>query len=335
MESDSTTIMGRSRTPASDAGSDEDDYTVLDLEVITRAASDLKKRSAALGDLNGKNNGAATDAETLVAAAFLEQSARRVREAERLFVAALQADRKCGAAWYGLGSLLHECQHGGLELQDEEVDSEWRAAVLSRAADAALIAARFEARHPRALALLGDVLNDIGNHREACRAWTAAEARGRRHWLAQAAPWCNNGNDADPASAFGPREPLRSLAMSDAPLALQRPSNGRRFTARRVADIPHAFVLEGFSTAEEREAIIAAGLSAPMRAVPRADDGDPDDERSGCEVAWLASPVTDPGSPISPTLYPKPRIQHPESPSPAAHVSCTLHPETGILHATV
>ncbi|MGB1594439.1 MAG: hypothetical protein ACPIOQ_16915, partial [Promethearchaeia archaeon] len=29
MESDSTTIMGRSRTPASDAGVDEDDYTVL------------------------------------------------------------------------------------------------------------------------------------------------------------------------------------------------------------------------------------------------------------------------------------------------------------------
>lgn len=34
-----------------------------------------------------------------------------------------------------------------------------------------------------------------------------------------------------------------------------------------------------------------------MRQVPKATDGDPDDERSGCEVAWLASPVTDPDTP--------------------------------------
>jgi hypothetical protein len=34
-----------------------------------------------------------------------------------------------------------------------------------------------------------------------------------------------------------------------------------------------------------------------MRQVPKASDGDPDDERSGCEVAWLASPVTDPDTP--------------------------------------
>lgn len=95
-------------------------------------------------------------------------------------------------------------------------------------------------------------------------------------------------------SAFGPREPLRSLRVGDEPVVLQRCSNGRSFRARRIADVPHAFVLQGFSTEEERDAIIAAGLNAPMRAVPRADDGDPDDERSGCEVAWLPSPVTEP-----------------------------------------
>ena len=59
---------------------------------------------------------------------------------------------------------------------------------------------------------------------------------------------------------------------------------GRAFRARRVATTPHAFVLEGFSTAEERDAIIAAG-KAVLRPVPRADGGDPDDERSGCEVS--------------------------------------------------
>ena len=222
----------------------------------------------------------------LARAAFREQTARQVREAERLFIAALEADRKCGAAWYGLGSLLHECQHGGLGHDEDRVIR------LNQAADAALIAARFEATHPRALALLGDILNDAGNHREACRAWTAAEARGRKHWRMQSSAWLGGG-----ASAFGPREPLRSLKLGDAPVTLQRPSNGRSFTATRVADVPHAFVLSGFSTDDERRAIIAAGVDAPMRPVPRSDDGDPDDERSGCEVAWLASPVTMPASP--------------------------------------
>jgi len=284
MESDSTTIMGRSRTPAVDAGADEDDYTVMDLEVITRATRDLKARRAAL-DHGGEGaaDSASAEAAELACAAFREQTARRLQAAERLFVAALEADRKCGAAWFGLGSLLHECQHGGL-VHDEE-----RERHLSQAADAALIAARFEAQHPRALALLGDILNDLGNHREACRAWNAAEARGRKHWRMQSAAWLGGGG------AFGPREPLKSLKIDDEPVVLQRPS-GRAFTAKRVSDVPHAFVLSGFSTEEERHAIIAAGVDAPMRAVPRSDDGDPDDERSGCEVAWLASPITEPAS---------------------------------------
>ena len=115
MESDSTTIMGRSRTPASDAGMDEDDYTVLDLEVISRATRDLQARRAALGLGSEPEQGAEPDADALTRAGFHEQSMRKVREAERLFVAALEANRKCGAAWYGLGSLLHETQHGGLE----------------------------------------------------------------------------------------------------------------------------------------------------------------------------------------------------------------------------
>ena len=35
-------------------------------------------------------------------------------------------------------------------------------------------------RRTGALALLGDVLNDLDEHRDACRAWRAAEARGAR-----------------------------------------------------------------------------------------------------------------------------------------------------------
>ena len=137
------------------------------------------------------------------------------------------------------------------------------------------------------------MLNDLGLAPEACRAWTAAEARGRGHWRGAAAPWLSASWRQGTPSAFGPREPLRSLRVGDAPVVLQRCSSGASFTARRVADVPHAFVLGGFSTEQERDAIIAAGLSAPMRAVPRADDGDPDDERLGCEVAWLPSPVTE------------------------------------------
>ena len=295
MESDSTTIMGRSRTPASDAGVDEDDYSVLNLDVIARAMKDLKARRASLGEDSGAQTGGDADATALVQTAFLEQSARRVEKAERLFVAALEASRSCGPAWYGLASLLHECQHGGLSsAAGSSEDDGWRERQLAQAADAALIAARYEPTHPRALALLGDVLNDLGNHREACRAWTAAEARGQRHWRSVVAPWAGQGGRE--LSAFGPREPLHSLKLGDEPVEMQR-KNGVRFTVRRVADRPHAFVLQGFSTEQEREAIIKAGESAPMRQVPKATDGDPDDERSGCEVAWLASPVTDPDTP--------------------------------------
>ena len=296
MESDSTTIMGRSRTPALDAGVDEDDYSVLNLDVIARAMKDLKARSASLGkDSDAKGNGG--DATALVQSAFREQSARRVDEAERLFVAALEASRSCGAAWYGLASLLHECQHGGLSSATGESEDGWRERQLTQAVDAALIAARYEPTHPRALALLGDVLNDLGNHREACRAWAAAEARGKRHWRSMVAPWVQLTWGKSALSPLGPREPLHSLKLGDKPVIMQRPSNGLSFTAHRVADRPHAFVLQGFSTEEERQAIITAGENAPMRQVPKASDGDPDDERSGCEVAWLASPVTDPDTP--------------------------------------
>ena len=270
MESDSTTIMGRSRTPASDAGSQEDDYTVLDLEVTARMLKDLKLRRAELGiGSRQEEHVDSNDPEDIARAGFVEQSARRSQSAERLFLAALEKSMKCGAAWYGLGSLLHECQHGGLAASEGVPENDRRAMLLRQAADAALIAARFEPKHPRALALLGDVLNDLGNHREACRAWTAAETRGRGHWKLVTAPWSLS-EDLD---AFGPREPLRSLRTGDAPVVLQRASNGRSFTAHRVADVPHAFVLEGFSTAEERDQIVAAALLAPMRAVPRANDG--------------------------------------------------------------
>ena len=78
MESDSTTIMGRSRTPASDAGVDEDDYSVLNLDVIARAMKDLKARRASLGEDSGAQTGGDADATALVQTAFLEQSARRV-----------------------------------------------------------------------------------------------------------------------------------------------------------------------------------------------------------------------------------------------------------------
>ena len=146
-------------------------------------------------------------------------------------------------------------------------------------------------RHTGALALLGDVLNDLDEHRDACRAWRAAEARGARMWRALAAPWVT-----PPASggAFGAREPLRSLAVDGPPIELRRASGtGGTFRARRVANTPSVFVLEGFSTAEERRAIIDAAVDAPMRQVPAAeDDAAEDDVRAGCEVAWLPSPLT-------------------------------------------
>ena len=39
-----------------------------------------------------------------------------------------------------------------------------------------------------------------------------------------------------------------------------------------------------------------AAVAAPLRAVPLADEGDADDDRRGCEVAWLPSPSTQPES---------------------------------------
>ena len=135
---------------------------------------------------------AAVPAETL-ADAFRLQSARKGDEAERCFVSTLLAERSCGAAWYGRASLLHEYQHGGL------TGGSARRAALAEAADAALIAARNESRRPRSLALLGDILNDQDDHREACRAWRAAEERGRTHWRSLASSWLDGSQ-----SAFGP-----------------------------------------------------------------------------------------------------------------------------------
>lgn len=290
MEADSSTIFGRARSPARDANlSEDDDFTVLDLEVITRALGAIKRRGEQIS-----SNAAAEDEDAIRVAdeGFTLQSSRNSAAAEHAFLRALSIQRSCGAAWYGLGSLLHEHQHGGLddERGDEGSDAA-RTRRLALAADCALIAARYEASQPRALALLGDVLNDLGSHREACRAWTAAEARGKRHWRGLAAPWLVAAGDG--GSAFGPREPLRSLAVGAEPMTLHRSSSGQAFTARRLSGRPAAFLLSGFSTADERDAIVAAGIGAPMREVPRAEEDAPeDDDRRGCEVAWLASPVT-------------------------------------------
>lgn len=77
-----------------------------------------------------------------------------------------------------------------------------------------------------------------------------------------------------------------------------RQSSGREFTARRLANKPAAFLLSGFSTPEERAAIVSAGRASPMREVPRAEeDAAVDDDRRGCEVAWLESPITAPDTP--------------------------------------
>ena len=291
-ESDTSTIYGRSRSPASDARDGEDDYAVLDLEVITRIGAVLKSKPKSSSD---------SSQDEMVANGFALQSDRLGGDAEEAFVSALDQGRSCGAAWFGLGSLWHEYQHGGLNEPTASLDDEQRQARLREAADAALVAARYESRHPRALALLGDVLNDLGEHREACRAWNAAEARGRAHWADICIPWINAaraaaGDDGN-SNPFGPREPLRSLRIGDEPVALKRTRTKREFHVIRLASRPDAFLLRGFSSEEEREAILQAGEAAPMREVPRADDGDADDNRVGCAVAWLSSPVTDPETP--------------------------------------
>jgi hypothetical protein len=299
MASDTATVFGRARSPAVDAGSEDDDYTSLDLEVISRALEAVKCRSAALGIADGTNN-AEADADALAAAASALQSARKGAEAEMAFLCALAARRSCGAAWYGLASLLHEYQHGGLPLDgtgDGSAGQRQRDLRLREAADAALIAARYEPRAPRSLALLGDILNDLGSDREACRAWAAAEVRGTAHWRRLAQPWLERVRTApSQASVFGPREPLRSLRVGAPAVPLVRRSNGGQFTALRLATRPAAFLLRNFSTGAERDAIVAAAVDAPMRAVPRAEDGDEADERRGCEVAWLSSPLTVPDS---------------------------------------
>lgn len=329
-ETDSATILGSKRSPAKDAGIEEDDYTTLDLEVISRAAEALKSRRAQLNvDVNDQSG---SDAEALVRTGLALQSSRQGDEAELHFLAALTASRSCGAAWYGLGSLLHEYQHGGLSAEEcVDDDDEWlfllpeeqadalRQRRLSRAADCALIAARYEPGMPRALALLGDVLNDMGDHREACRAWTSAEARGARHWRSLTAPWLDRARDAAPLTAFGPREPLRSLEVGGPPITMTRQSNGRAFTARRLANKPAAFLLSGFSTHEEREAIVSAGLAAPMREVPRAEeDAAEDDDRRGCEVAWLESPLTAPDTPWAQLMLDAAESVLPSDASPGA-----------------
>lgn len=296
-ESDTTTIMGRKRSATTDAGIvGDDDYCVLDLEVSTRAAEVVTARRSALDASMSKDFSelALEGAAELVARAQWLQSARRSDEAERCFVMALAQDRKCGAAWYGLGALLHEHQHGGLAndaARDNAADGkdveQHRLSRLSQAADLALVAARFEAAHPRALALLGDALNDQGEYQEACRAWRAAEVRGRARWRALTV--------GQPPGAFGAREPLRSLRVGES--TKMRRTSGHTFAARRLAMRPAVFVLEGFSTAKERQAIEAAAIAAPLREVPLADEGDEDDDRRGCEVAWLPSPCTEPSSP--------------------------------------
>ena len=140
-ETDSATILGSKRSPAKDAGDllleDEDDYTTLDLEVISRAAEALKSRRAQLNV--DDNDQLGSDAEALVRTGLALQSARQGNQAELHFLAALTASRSCGAAWYGLGSLLHEYQHGGLD------DARTPPEVLAEAADCALIAARYVA----------------------------------------------------------------------------------------------------------------------------------------------------------------------------------------------
>lgn len=103
MEADSATILGRSRSPAKDALSDEDDYTVLDLEVISRAAAAIRARSQQLSLSEGsektgdeKTGGEKADADQLAARGIALQSARRGAEAERTLLEALALSRSCG-----------------------------------------------------------------------------------------------------------------------------------------------------------------------------------------------------------------------------------------------
>lgn len=222
---------------------------MLDIEVISRAGAALKARRDLL------NASPAELPNEALAEAVRLQSARQGDAAERAFVGALLANRSCGSAWFGLASLLHEHQHGGL------ASWESRGAALAEAADACLISARYEPQLPNPLVLLGDILNDLGDSREACRAWRAAEVRGGAHWRALTERWCGSG-----VSAFGPRDPLKSLLVGGRPIELSRASDTtKRFTARRLANRPAAFLLSNFSTEAERDAIIAAAIEAPMR----------------------------------------------------------------------
>lgn len=278
---DTFTVFGPHRTLTSDAGvRGEDDYCMLELEVGSRAAQAVaqRRRFHAAGSCSSEEG----SAEQWVAKGESALSARRGEEAERCFLEAVGLDKRCGAAWYGLGALYHEHQHGGLgeregsaregpgegrrdaytdgvrdgsrdettsvpieesgegrrqsgngeECASDQEDERLRR--LSLAADFALVAARFEPSHPRALALLGDVHNDRGEHKEACRAWKAAELRGRARWTKLAM--------GQPVGAFGPRGKLQALRVGER-VELQR-SGGHRFVARRLAERPAAFVLE-------------------------------------------------------------------------------------------
>jgi len=279
-QGDGHTVLGTARSFAADAIDDDgDDYAFMDIQLTMRAADALEARSKLLGIHEAKH-----PAQCL-AEAFRAQAARQGDEAERLFVSAVSANRTCGAAWYGLASLLHEYQHGGLATWTS------RTATLSEARDAALVAARCEPQHPRPVVLLGDVLNDLGDYPEACRAWRAAEVRGESYWHSMTKKWVSSAQ-----SAFGPREPLRSLLVGGEPVELRRASSEQVFTVRRLANRPATFLLSNFSTASERAAIEAAALDAPMRDVPASDSASADDRRDGCAVAWLPSPLTEPAS---------------------------------------
>ena len=143
-ESDTSTVFGRARSPATDARDGGDDYVTLDMDVIVRARAALSARSAA-----AERADATMSQDQLLEHAFAEQSARRGLAAESALVRVLGENRTCGAAWYGLGALLHEYQHGGLDEPAGSLAPHGRLARLAEARDAALIAARYEEDQPR------------------------------------------------------------------------------------------------------------------------------------------------------------------------------------------
>ena len=103
----------------------EEEFTILNFEVMMRAKSTARARlkllqSGADGDGTDADggDGATESASALAERGALLQRARRGREAERLYLTALERDIKCAAAWYRFGTLLHAHQHGGLATDD-------------------------------------------------------------------------------------------------------------------------------------------------------------------------------------------------------------------------